>query len=405
MKVKNIFDVFIIFLLFLATTSSQIKGQCTPYLGQTVPINIAKRFPPSSFLPNASWWWQSSPIFSPDGNEMYFVKYILSTELHEIWFTKCTNLKWSAAEKASFSIGAYNANPLFLKSNDTLYFYSERPEGFIFYVTRNSSGWSEPIALDIPIPENKRGYYFSLSDNKNAYFSMLDETVSSNNIWETADIYVSKFINGKYDYPEKLGTSINSEIGEFVGYIEPNEKFLILSSTNSNGFGGNDMYLCNRKSDGTWDTPINLGSKINSTNDDLYPAISSDGMYFFYVTFKNGDYGYTPYWIKADVIYDLVTNVDEELGNNMPSMFKLMQNYPNPFNPNTIIEYSIPRNESVSLKVYDIVGNVVEVLVNENQKTGYYETKFNAKNLSSGVYFCQFIAGNYKETRKMNLIK
>jgi hypothetical protein len=85
--------------------------------------------------------------------------------------------------------------------------------------------------------------------------------------------------------------------------------------------------------------------------------------------------------------------------------FELMQNYPNPFNPSTNIEFRIENFRFVSLKVYDILGNEVANLVNEEKDPGNYKISFNAARLSSGIYFYTLSAGNFVETKKMILLK
>ena len=94
----------------------------------------------------------------------------------------------------------------------------------------------------------------------------------------------------------------------------------------------------------------------------------------------------------------------------IPETFSLYQNYPNPFNPGTTIQYSIPPSQQqnfilVRLKVYDILGKEVAVLVNKNQTSGDYRVKFNADNLPSGIYFLSLQAGNFNKTIKMTLLK
>ena len=88
----------------------------------------------------------------------------------------------------------------------------------------------------------------------------------------------------------------------------------------------------------------------------------------------------------------------------------LYQNYPNPFNPSTKIKYEIPSNvksetSNVKLIIYDILGNQMAVLVNNEQKPGIYEIEWNANNDPSGVYYYKLTAGNYSETKAMILIK
>ena len=97
-----------------------------------------------------------------------------------------------------------------------------------------------------------------------------------------------------------------------------------------------------------------------------------------------------------------LTNVeDDQIVNN----FELKQNYPNPFNPSTTISFSIPTSEFVTLKVYDVLGREIATLVNENLSEGSYSYNFDAKNLTSGVYFYKLQAGKYSETKKMLLSK
>ncbi len=91
--------------------------------------------------------------------------------------------------------------------------------------------------------------------------------------------------------------------------------------------------------------------------------------------------------------------------NNGPSSFKLSQNYPNPFNPTTVISYSIPKTSFVTIKVYDILGREVAVLVNKNRHAGNYNVEFAANKISSGVYFYTMHAGDFVETRKLIVLK
>ncbi|MBS1494798.1 MAG: T9SS type A sorting domain-containing protein [Bacteroidetes bacterium] len=92
---------------------------------------------------------------------------------------------------------------------------------------------------------------------------------------------------------------------------------------------------------------------------------------------------------------------------NIPDKFSLSQNYPNPFNPSTKINYEIKNSGFVSLKVFDLLGKEVAALVNEKQNAGSYAVDFNSSeyNLPSGIYFYTLNAGEFKETKKMVLIK
>ena len=98
---------------------------------------------------------------------------------------------------------------------------------------------------------------------------------------------------------------------------------------------------------------------------------------------------------------------DVELIENglIPGQFELKQNYPNPFNPSTQIEYSIPEESFVELKVYDILGNEVETLVSEQQPAGVYRADFNANNKPAGLYFARLTANGFTQVVKMTLLK
>ena len=85
--------------------------------------------------------------------------------------------------------------------------------------------------------------------------------------------------------------------------------------------------------------------------------------------------------------------------------FALYQNYPNPFNQTTRIEYGIAAQEFVSLKVYDVLGNEVAILVSEEKPAGISETTFNAASLSGGIYFYRLQAGAFSKTKKMIFLK
>jgi len=95
----------------------------------------------------------------------------------------------------------------------------------------------------------------------------------------------------------------------------------------------------------------------------------------------------------------------ERIDNIIPSGYNLEQNYPNPFNPTTKIRYSIPEYGFITLKVFTLLGEVIETLVNSEQTSGVYEATFDATKLTSGVYFYTFNTDNFTSTKKMILIK
>ena len=93
------------------------------------------------------------------------------------------------------------------------------------------------------------------------------------------------------------------------------------------------------------------------------------------------------------------------VGNLGPNGFILEQNYPNPFNPSTSIRYAVANKQFVSIKVYDVIGNEIATLVNEEKPVGSYEIEFNAGNISAGVYYYSIVTEGFVQTKKMILIK
>ncbi len=158
---------------------------------------------------------------------------------------------------------------------------------------------------------------------------------------------------------------------------------------------------------------------------DVFPFLSyqSRSGEFSQVNFPNNVIGYIQYLSNgAHIVIDSTTSVDEEdfeqldsEKNKIPTTYELSQNYPNPFNPSTKINYDIPASTLnpfskgegtlVQMKVYDVLGNEVATLVNEQKPAGVYEVEFNASQLSSGIYFYKLQAGSFVETKKMILMK
>ncbi|MGA2667734.1 MAG: Omp28-related outer membrane protein [Ignavibacteria bacterium] len=113
--------------------------------------------------------------------------------------------------------------------------------------------------------------------------------------------------------------------------------------------------------------------------------------------------------IASTVQQSIAQLVTQPIGINKsqetPEKYSLLQNYPNPFNPVTNIKYTLPKEGHVSLKVYDIMGNVVAVFIDSYQIAGTYNAEFDGSNLASGLYFYTLRADSYAETKKMVLLK
>lgn len=156
-----------------------------------------------------------------------------------------------------------------------------------------------------------------------------------------------------------------------------------------------------------WEWDFNNDGTVDATDQNPSWIYAAPGTYDVKLTVSNG----TTSMSKTREGYITVNTPTgiTSTGNNVPEKFALFQNYPNPFNPTTKIRYSIPsiteKQGLVSLKVYDILGNEIAVLVNEIQSPGTYEVSFDASQIPSGVYFYKIAAPGFSKVRKMMLLK
>lgn len=184
-------------------------------------------------------------------------------------------------------------------------------------------------------------------------------------------------------------------------------------------FNFNDIYLSTSADGGaSWSAPINVTNTPDW--DEMYPSITKSGNTTgqIHITFQStmgpGAQSFTDLtptyrvwqvYAKVNPTNGSIINVNN-ISNIVPEKYSLHQNYPNPFNPSTTIRFDIPKTSKITLKVYDINGREVATLVkNETVTAGLNEVSFNGANFASGVYYYSLQAGDFRETRKMVLIK
>ncbi|MEO8399230.1 MAG: T9SS type A sorting domain-containing protein [Ignavibacteriaceae bacterium] len=148
-----------------------------------------------------------------------------------------------------------------------------------------------------------------------------------------------------------------------------------------------------------WALPSNTGGNDNES------SVGTD--HFINMTSEMASATVENQWsVMGDKdLVDVVLTGIRDLPNLKPSTYSLSQNYPNPFNPSTKIQFGIPESGLVTLKVYDLLGQEVATLVNEQKNAGSYEVDFDATNLNTGVYFYKITSGNYSVSKKMILLK
>lgn len=150
------------------------------------------------------------------------------------------------------------------------------------------------------------------------------------------------------------------------------------------------------------------GWKLKSINPSDFS--SSDSLQLNSIVIRQMENGNNSGIIYLDDMQTDILLPVKNIANNIPTKYSLSQNYPNPFNPTTTINYSIPSNSAgessnVKVVVFDILGREVVTLVNKKQSAGNYQIIFDAKNISSGIYFYSLQSGAFIESKKMLLLK
>ena len=162
----------------------------------------------------------------------------------------------------------------------------------------------------------------------------------------------------------------------------------------------NESININANSFTTFSQNVNVNLEDLSSNEDLNSLL--------YLTIFPEKHKYRKKTFKINLIY---RNGSLSLKDpSLPYKFNLKQNYPNPFNPFTTLAYDLPKNSYVSVTIYDMLGVVVNNLINENQNSGFKSIKWDATNnqgepVSAGVYFYNIQAGDFSQTKKMILLK
>lgn len=257
--------LFIFILLITFTTLGFSQENPKPFLSE-----ITNTFPNVRDL-----------AISPNGNEILFTAQSVMGNLSAIVSSIRINNSWTKPEVVSFSGQFYDLEPYFSSDGLRLYFASSRPlsnetlepkDFDIWFVERPtiSDSWSEPKNMGSSINSEHGEFYPSIADNGNFYFTRDNPDLKTKD-----DIYVSEFINNKYETPKKLPNGINSEGYEYNASIARDESYLIFGSYNrKDGFGSGDLYISFLTKEG-WSIAENLGETINSDKMDYCPFVDS----------------------------------------------------------------------------------------------------------------------------------
>ncbi len=213
------------------------------------------------------------------------------------------------------------------------------------------------------------------------------------------DLIVGEY-DGNFTFYRNLFATVPVELTSFTANVNGTSVILnweTASETNNKGFEIQRSVVKSQK----WEKIGFVTGNGTTTEPKSYSY--TDDLSLIRNNVLSGTYSYRLKQIDYDGSYKYSNEVS--VGVNLPLQFSLNQNYPNPFNPSTTIEYSIPKNGFVSLKIYNALGQQVASLVNGMVKEGTHKLTFDASNLSSGVYYYRIESGNNIQVKKMMLLK
>jgi hypothetical protein len=279
-------------------------------------------------------------------------------------------------------IRAYNLETKQLVMNNTI---TGSDFNYLSSVTSDSAGH-----LFISCPQLNTIYKFRISDQSYWVFA------SNNGLNRPNGILLEKEKNRIVVIDDSPGTSkihaislADSTVSTLLTATLNNPDGIVRDKYGSYYVGG--YYL-------SWIYKID--STFSSPPSQFYPA-----NHFVYPTYDSRDHSLlvTLYMNHSWLRISLITDVDD--ANEVPEDFLLLQNYPNPFNPSTTIEYQLESQSYVKILITNILGETVSILEDGLKDAGNHKSIFNARNLTSGIYCYQIIAGDYRETKKMMLIR
>ena len=270
-----------------------LKGD---YLGQDKPGDTPLMFAPGIVSGHGFDNEHSPAVFSPDGKEVYWTKKFRGP----ILYMKQERGVWTAPQSAPFCSEYGDGEPIFSPDGNKLFFLSFRPihpdgptdKENMWVTERRPDGWSEPKPVSPLINACDLHWLFSIASNGTIYFASPREGGFGAN-----DIYRSRYVNEEYQEPENLGEVINTSGIDHTPFIAPDESYLIFVSRGRSASSRDfQFYISYTNADGSWQKPIDLGKEIDSLGSGLCPAITPEGKYMFFI--GRGDI----YWIDASFI-------------------------------------------------------------------------------------------------------
>jgi len=330
----------------------------------------------------------NTPINSLETSENYVFAGVFNSG---IYLSTNNGLNWPTVPQNSMSISRLAINQSYLYASSTI-------AGGFYRSSNNGVTWNgilptsyAPFALAVKDSSVFASYYF------NGYSFMVRSTNNGNN-W--TEVISSTVLFSYIGFSNSRVYASNID-GGFYCSTNNGTNWHILDSFNNRSSScitsiGNNVFIASDS--GVW---------LSTNNGDNWvlkdEGFSGHPLVYSLLIFDNYIFASTgSIWRRP--VSELITGL--EIQNSIiPEKYFLYQNYPNPFNPTTTIRYQVRGSNYVTLKIYDLLGRDIAMLVNESQNAGIYEVQFSAESLSSGIYFYRLKAGDFNEIRKMVVVK
>lgn len=354
---------------------------------------------------NGTNWNEINSGF-PDSSNVYSLAvnsndYIFASTDEGVFCSIDNGENWTI-KMPSTSTGALaidSNNIIFVDTDDGIYRSSDNGEIW----SKTNNGLPQQF-INFSFAINSKNYIFTGSGGAYQVYGVYRSTDSGDN-WNginnglPSNIHAFSFaVNSSDDIfmgCENYGVFVSTDNGD--NWTEKNNGLPVNSAVYTLAINSSNQIFA-----GVWNNGVYFSTDLGNnwiqkntgltTNNVRILTINPSG-YIFAGTYGKG-------------IFKSVNSTTSILGEGVtPSMFMLNQNYPNPFNPSTRISYSVPSRSTVRIEVFNSLGQQVNALVNEEKEAGSYEIEFEARGLTTGVYFYQLIAGEYRETKKMILLR
>jgi len=269
-----------------------------PYLGQKPPGLTPEVFAPGVI--STGDLEHSSPSFTPDGKTVVWAAYSRPYKYMVIKTMNIRDGRWTAPRVVSFSGEYQDGSPVFSRDGNSLYFHSSRPvEGiknpsFIWFTGRTKNGWTPPSKIKSPVNSGESQGYLAFTQDETVYFNSIRKDGKGMH-----DIYQAITVDGRDSEPKNLGEAINSKDSEFAPCIAPDQSCLVFSRYTEKPKGV-QLYISFRKSDGSWTKAVPMGDSIPVCRKARCSKFSRDGKYLFFCA--TVDRNYDIYWVDAKIV-------------------------------------------------------------------------------------------------------